>query len=88
MSTFKALITEAEKNGAYYRVKLGCLPREGDRITLHSFVDAKNGDDPHHAYEVVGVVHEIHDIPEDDPKHADGYHVVTVIVKDLSKSLP
>lgn len=88
MTTFDAKICEEGSVGAFYNVRLVCLPRVGDRISLHSFVDAKDGHHPFHNYEVSRVFHDIHDLPKDDPRFADGHHEVTVFVIDLSKTQP
>jgi hypothetical protein len=83
MELFPALIKEGQ-NGAYYRVKLAALPNKGDRITLFSHVDTQDKNPANHAYEVLGVIHEVHDCPVDDPRHAAGYHAVTIVVKPIS----
>ncbi|GGA14811.1 hypothetical protein [Dyella caseinilytica] len=82
MSTFPAIVSEGE-NGPYYKVKLAALPGKGDRIRLTSFVDTANHHDALHLYEVQGVMHELHDVPDDDPRHANGYHAIQILVKRL-----
>lgn len=70
-----------EIGGAYYQVKLYAVPRVGELIDLFSFLDQATKHPPMKHYEVVQVVHEIHDVSEKIPQSKDGRHFVSVFVK-------
>jgi hypothetical protein len=70
----------SEIDGPYYPVRLSWIPRAGELIDLWSFIDQRAGDQPVHRYEVVQVVHKIHDIDPSKPD-AEGAHFVTVHVR-------
>jgi hypothetical protein len=80
--TIEANICEID--GAYYQVKLHAIPRVGELIKLFSFVDQADKRPPTKHYEVVQVVHEIHDVSEKVPLSKDGRHFVSVFVKPAS----
>ena len=70
-----------EKGGAHYEARFKWLPRVGELIDLHSFKDQLDGHQHfRHQYEVVAVVHEMHDVDDRDPPH-EGHHTVKVYVK-------
>lgn len=76
---FNAIITE--KGGPHYQVRLQWVPRVGELIDLHSFLEQANPDpnDPGTRwYEVVQIVHELHDLTKEFPKgaHSVEVHVV------------
>ena len=89
MGNDKAKIVEERVNaniceidGAYYQVHLKWLPRVGDLIDLYSLVDAAARLPPYHRYEVVQVVHKLHDLEKEDTKpYSGGHHFVEVYVK-------
>ena len=72
-----------EKGGPYYQVRLQWVPRVGELIDLHSFLEQArgikegDGDPGTRWYEVVQVVHKINDVTERFPQ---GAHFVTVHV--------
>lgn len=68
-------------NGAYYQVKLDWIPRSGELIDLHSFLDQAGGRPHSHHYEVVQVVHELHDVAESAERSHTGHHFIQVYVK-------
>ena len=80
-----------EKNQpTYYEVRLEWIPRAGDLISLHSFADQVKGLLPEHYYEVVRVIHSIHDITEKTkaiPQSLDGMHFVDIYVKNSAHPL-
>lgn len=71
-------------DGPFYPVKLHSVPRVGDLIKLYSFIDANDknfkGEAMKH-YEVVQVVHDLHDVSEKIPQAKHGCHAVIVFVK-------
>jgi len=74
-----------EVDGAYYQVHLSWIPRVGELIDLFSFLDASSGHQAQHSFEVVQVVHKLHDVVEHSPSASSGHHFVTVLVKQLSE---
>lgn len=68
-------------DGPYYEVRLHSIPRIGELIVLFSFVDMNSGHPPKKHYEVVQVVHDLHDVSEKIPQAKEGVHSVTVFVK-------
>ena len=68
-------------DGAYYRVRLNWLPRVGDFISLFSFADDASNDPNTHSFEVVKVVHDLHDVTE---KYPEGKHFVSIHVKAIN----
>ena len=71
----------AEIDGAYYQVRLEWVPRIGELIDLWSFKDQADNLPPAHRYEVVQVIHKIHDVTDKLPDRQDGAHFVTVLVR-------
>lgn len=69
------------EGGAYYRVRLEWLPRAGDLVELYSFLDQASGHPTPGRYEVVRVVHELHDVTDKAPASMKGYHYVSVHVR-------
>jgi len=72
-----------EQGGAFYPVRLHAVPRVGELIDLHSFVDQLEGREHNHYYEVVQVVHKMFDaaLNEGDKGHEKGWHFVEVFVR-------
>lgn len=70
--------------GAYYQVRLYAVPRVGELIGLFSFLDQASGDLAEKQYEVVQVVHKVHDVSEKVPQSKGGSHFVSVFVKPAS----
>jgi len=79
---FNANICEINQ-GAYYKVHLEWIPRVGDLIDLYSHLDKADGYDAKHHYEVVTVVHQVHDITDKDPASTKGYHFPVIHVKKI-----
>ena len=68
-----------QRDETYYQVKLHAIPRVGEHIELISLKDIETG----HSrglvsYEVIKVVHKLHDITETNP---NGTHEVGIYVK-------
>lgn len=72
-----------EVDGAYYPVRLQWLPKAGELIDLYSSIDAAAGHPAHHRYEVLQVVHQLHDIKEGEKRFESGHHFVTVWVRSV-----
>lgn len=70
-----------EIDGAYFPVKIHAIPNVGDLIDLWSFIDQAANFSPVKHYEVVSVVHKIHDVSEKIAHTKDGHHFVSVFVK-------
>ncbi len=62
--------TIIEPDGTYYRALLTWVPRKGDLIRLHSFLEAKSGNPAFRFYEVEQVVHDLHDVTLEHPEGA------------------
>mgnify|MGYP000882980320 CR=1 FL=1 len=69
--------------GAYYPVKLNAIPNVGDLIDLWSFIDQADNYQPIKHYEVVQVVHKLHDVSDKIPRTQEGHHFVNVFVKPV-----
>lgn len=80
-------ICEVNK-GAFYTVRLDWVPRVGELIDLFSFIDQADGNAPKHYYEVVQVVHKLHDMTEKVPQANKGHHYVSVFVKPATREFP
>ena len=74
------------EDGPYYHANFTWVPRIGELIDLTSFLDIaeKSKDGCRHFYEVVAVVHDIHDVYERDTRPHNGHHSLKVIVKKSS----
>jgi len=72
----------SEIDGPYFPVHLQWIPRVGELIDLWSSLDAASGYPPFHWYEVVQVVHKIHDVS--NKTGGEGAHFVTVVVRPSS----
>ncbi len=83
--TIEAHICEIK--GAFYPVKLHAIPKVGDLIDLWSFIDQAAKYPPVKHYEVVRVVHKIHDVSEKIAHTQDGHHFVSVFVKPSDSEL-
>lgn len=79
----EANIHEIE-SGIYYRIKLFAIPRVGELIELYSFVEHLDRKPPKKFYEVVQVVHNIHDVSERVSQSLDGAHFVNIFVKSTT----
>ena len=66
---------------AYYQVNLAFLPRIGDLIDLYSFIDVASSHPPRHFYEVVQVVHVMHDINKHNAEAKQENHFIKIFVK-------
>lgn len=80
--TINANICETE-GGPYYRVLLHTIPRVGELIDLYSYLDQESK-----KYEVVRVLHKLHDVTEKFPKSENGCHEVSVYVKHIQSEFP
>ena len=72
--------------GAYYQVLLLWVPRVGELIDLWSFLDQVDGNTPVHRYEVVQVIHKVHDVAEKVSQSHKGHHFVEILVKPSQSS--
>lgn len=77
-------VIQVGTDGAYYEVKLQTVPQKGELIDLFSFRDTQSGHESAHFFEVLNVVHEIHDVTEKAPVR-DGVHGVKLIVRDAGR---
>ena len=68
-------------DGPYYPVRLEWIPRPGDLIDLFSFIEQAARQPPQRHYEVVQVVHTLHDVFEGEERSYGGHHFVSVFVK-------
>ena len=73
-------VNVSEIDGAYFPVRLHAIPRVGDLIDLYSSIDHSTGHPPRKHYEVVQVLHKLHDVTDKVP-HATGHHFLTIVVK-------
>jgi hypothetical protein len=73
----------SEKGGPYYTVKFNWVPRVGELIDLTSFLEIrqKRPDESRRFYEVVAVVHIMHDVDEGGKRSHHGHHNLKVVVK-------
>ncbi len=76
----------SEINGPYYQVKLHTIPYVGDTVDLYSFAEAADNRHQPPLYEVVSIEHHIYDVAEKIPNSHKGYHMITVHVKQSSRS--
>jgi hypothetical protein len=74
-----------EVDGPYYQVRLTWLPRVGDIIDLHSYLEQHAGKDAKKWYEVVQVVHQIHDVTDKVRQSLAGHHWVNIHVRNSNK---
>lgn len=72
-------------DGAYYQIKLFAIPKAGELIKLHSFVEQLSGNTPLtiQFLEVVQIVHDIQDYTEKGTNLMDGSHFVNIIAKPV-----
>ncbi len=81
-------IDRGDEIGAYYQVRFSWLPRVGDLIDLTSFVDiAEKRPTSRYGYEVVKVIHHMHDVSDKIKQATEGHHSVSVVVKPSSDKL-
>jgi hypothetical protein len=76
----QANIVETE-SGIYYPVRLYAVPQAGELIKLFSFIEQADKRPPVRHYEVVQIVHDVHDVTERVSQSEGGHHFVTVFVK-------
>jgi hypothetical protein len=76
-----------EIRGPLYQVLLHAVPRTGELIDLWSLVDQADKRPPVKHYEVVQVVHEVHDVAKQIRQSKGGYHSVNVFVRPSSSKL-
>lgn len=60
------------------------VPKKGERIELYSFIDQSTGHQPNHSYEVINVIHTIHDVTEKYTPSLNGAHEIKIIVKSVN----
>jgi hypothetical protein len=77
----------SELGGALYEVRLQWVPRVGELIDLYSFVDTVAHQPPAHRYEVVQVIHRLHDVTDKTDLGRDGHHFVRILVKRSTSHL-
>lgn len=80
--TISARVCEVE-GGAYYDVLLHAIPHTAELIELYSFLDQATNQ-----YEIVHVVHKIHDVTEKFPHSKDGCHEINIYVKPIQSGFP
>lgn len=74
-------IIQENIDGAYYEVLLSVIPIIGENISLYSHRDREAGYEATHTYEVMSVLHEIHDVTDKVEKSLGGHHTAHIIVK-------
>jgi hypothetical protein len=84
MNKIRAIIQE-NNDGACYQTLLSAIPRPGEKISFYSHQDKLTGHQALHDYVVLSVSHEIHDVTDKVAASLEGYHQVTILVKN-SKS--
>jgi hypothetical protein len=71
--------TIEEVDGPFYHAHFAWVPRVGELISLYPFLEVEQGNQASYLrYEVVQVVHHMHDVTN---KHPEGAHTITVLVK-------
>ena len=70
-----------DEEGVFYQVKLNWIPRVGELIDLYSHVDQSDNKQSKHHYEVIHVVHLIHDVTNKVERSLKGAHFVTIRVR-------
>lgn len=70
-----------EIDGPFFRVKLHAIPQRGDLINLFSYLYHAAGVPPKKHYEVVQVVHHLHDMDKEHPELYDGHQFLMIYVK-------
>lgn len=84
MSEVKFNGTIHEEDGTYFQVQLEFVPRIGEFINFHSFVDQIDDYEPFKYYEVIRIVHEISDVT-DRLDYATGSQFVSIYVKKFER---
>ncbi|HEX9953454.1 MAG TPA: hypothetical protein VGB53_16920 [Rubricoccaceae bacterium] len=74
-------------DGPFYPVRLWAVPRVGELINLHSFLDQNSGHTATHYYEVVKVIHRLHDVIEGDQHAGSGHQSVVLFVRPSTDSI-
>jgi hypothetical protein len=82
MSDFptNAIIAEVD-GGPFYRVRLEWVPRVGELIELFSYTEMQANNPSKMSYEVVQILHDVHEVAESVPLSLKGAHSVTVFVR-------
>lgn len=73
--------------GIYYQVRLHAVPRAGELIKLHSFVEQVENNNPIKHYEVIQIIHSLQDVTERVPQGKHGSHFVNIYVKNQDHPL-
>ena len=73
----------SEEGGPHYHANFKWVPRVGELIDLTSLLEIrdKRPEESRRLYEVVAVVHVMHDVIEGGERPHDGHHALKVIVK-------
>ncbi len=79
-----AHIQEVGEAGAYYPVRLTWTPLRGELIELTSFTDRATGSPAMHWYEVLQIVHELHDVHDGEEASYGEDHFVRVLVRPVT----
>lgn len=72
----------------YYQVQIAFVPRVGEFIDLYSFVEQAGNRPPNRNYEVIKVVHRIHDVTDRFSVSREGSHFVQIFVKLSDQEFP
>lgn len=70
-----------DEKGVFYQVTLTWVPRVGELIDLYSHVDQADNNQSRHHYEVLQVVHLVHDVTNKVQRSLKGAHFVTIHVR-------
>src|SRR5215813_11361043 len=73
-------------DGPSYGLKVKAVPRVGELIELYSYLEAQAKQPTFKYYEVVAVVHKIHEVSERVPVSEPGAHEVRIYVKESHSS--
>lgn len=68
-------------DGTHYNLRLQWVPRVGELIDLHSFLDQMNEKPFRHHYKVVEIVHSLYDVVEDEQFPHKGHHYLEIHVE-------
>ena len=73
----------SEEGGPSYHARFEWVPRKGELIDLTSFLEIrqKRSNESRRFYEVVAVVHVMHDVDEGGDRPHEGHHSLKVVVK-------
>ncbi|HEY0459201.1 MAG TPA: hypothetical protein VGC97_08695 [Pyrinomonadaceae bacterium] len=84
MSEVKFNGTIHEEDGTYYQVQLEFVPRIGEFINFHSFVELIDDNPAYKYYEVIRIVHEITDVTN-RVTYDTGSQFVSIYVKNVER---